>query len=157
MARIVYLVLTLIAFNLAVLLFGCSSWDSSGFCLASNSSGSIWSYVISPQNFQGGIDPSNSSNLWDLLFGSATGLAAIAGLTLIVGSFISRSEVPLYLGMALVFAAQSSIIIKFFSMVQNSAFFTGREGIGLIVAIILVSPLIIAWIFTLIDWARGRD
>ena len=75
MGRIVYLMMGIVAINLALLLFSCSSWDASGQCVPSSN---IWSFVTNPSEV-------DSSSLWTTLFGSVYGLAAIAGTIILIG------------------------------------------------------------------------
>jgi hypothetical protein len=46
---------------------------------------------------------------------------------------------------------------KFFSHIANTKFFDANPLVGMIVAILIASPIIIVYIFTCVDWARGRD
>lgn len=146
MGRIQYLISSIVAINLALMLFGCSSWTSEGECVPTTY---LWTFIKNPQ----AID---STNIWDILFGSATGLAALAIGVLVVGSFFLRAEAPLYLGMALALVYPVYSWIKLFQNIKGVGMF-GDPVSRMIVAIIIVSPIIIAYIFTILDWARGRD
>lgn len=146
MARIHYLMLSIVAINVALLIFSCSDWDEQGKCVPEST---IWSFVKDP----GLID---DSNLWEVLFGTTYGLAAIAGSVLIVGSFFFKSDTPLFLGMALSLVYPVYSWIKVFQQIQGISSF-GDPASRTIVAILLISPIIIVYLFTLLDWARGRD
>lgn len=147
MGRMIYLMTSIVAINIALLLFTCSSWDAQGECIPQTA---LWSYLLHPSEI-------DNSNFWEVLFGTSIGLAALAGGILIIGSFLFRSETPLFLGMALSLVYPVYSWVKFYQQIQGSAFFAGREVEGTIVAILVASPIILAYIFTLLDWSRGRD
>jgi hypothetical protein len=146
MGRIVFLVTSLVAINLAFLLFSCNIYDASGSCVPQST---IWSFVTNPSEI-------NSANMWDILFGSASGLAAIAATIIFVGSFFMKVEFPLYASMSLALIYPVYSWIKLFTHIAGNKLFHSPVEAG-IVAIMIASPIIITYIFTLLDWARGRD
>ena len=146
MGRIVYLMCSIVAINVALLLFSCGAWTSAGECIPQSA---LWSFIINPSSV-------TDASIWEVLFGTSMGLAAIAGSLLIVGSFFFKSDTPLYLGMALSLVYPVYSWVKLFQQIQGVSSF-GDATSRTIIAIIIVSPIIIAYLFTLIDWARGRD
>lgn len=151
MGRIVYLIMGIVAINLGLFIFSCPSTDPiTGACVPPSN---IWTFIWGPNAL-------DDSNIWATLFGTASGLAALAAVAVTVGSFFLRVEFPLYASMALALIAPVTSWIKFFNQVLESPAFgdgTAKPLLGTIIAVILISPIIVTYIFTLIDWARGRD
>lgn len=146
MGRIVYLMTSVVAINIALLIFSCGSWDNEGKCVPQSA---VWSFIKNPQAIE-------SASIWEVLFGTSAGLAAIAGSILIVGSFFFKSDTPLFLGMALALVYPVYSWVKLFQQIQGVSSF-GDPVSRTIIAIVIASPIILAYLFTLIDWARGRD
>ena len=148
MSKMVLMALSMIALNISLMLFTCSAWDEEGVCMDSSvvPTNSIWLFVLNPFNV-------DTSNFWESLFGTADGLAALAGAVLIIGSFFSQSETPLYIGIALSLLPSIYGFVKLSQNMKSSLFFGELTGIF---TIVLVGSIIIAWIFILVDWARGR-
>jgi len=150
MGRIVYLMMGIIAINLGLMLFSCDTWDSvTGECTAPLSP--FWNAVLGPSDFTEG------STFWGLLFGTAGGLASVAAVILFIGSFFLKVEFPIYAGITIALAPMVVSWTKFWLQVSDSKFFAGHTKLGLVVGMILISPIVITYIFTLLDWARGRD
>jgi hypothetical protein len=159
MGRMVYLLMGIVAINLALLIFSCGSWDADGSCVAGSGDVSvIWNFITNPSSF-------DSSNFWTIFFGTVSGLAALTSVILFVGSFFMKVEFPLYASMTLVLVYPVMAWIKLFNQVAGSKLFAGGTTIpnsavtveGTIMAIIIAVPFIITYIVTAVDWARGRD
>jgi len=155
MGRIIYLMLMILAFNLAMFLFSCSDWDTDGTCItgSSNNSGTIWDYAKNPESFTG---DTSSTSFWKTIFG-VNGLLMVGGGIVVTVAALFANELLIFIGLGIALLPQLNILIKFYQQISNSAFFEGREILGVVMAIILMMPLILAWIFMLIDWMRGRE
>lgn len=76
-----------------------------------------------------------------------------AGVGIIVGAMVFRNENLLWYGVAATLLAMGTPLVELYNYVSSSV---GGEA-GTVVATLFVSPLVLAYIFVVIYWARGRD
>jgi len=161
-SKIIYILIAMVVLNVSTFIFSCDNWDSeTGQCagtLTSSSSdnSTIWSLASKPETI------SDTGGWFWKIVGSGFGLFAIIGTitaaTVIVGSTVfGRDLTPIiYIAIGLALLSSSYPAIKLFTTINSSGLF--GNGIGnWIVAILIASTLVITVIFTIIDWARGRD
>lgn len=148
MGRIVYLMMGIVAINLALMIFSCDTWNATGDCSVPTST--LWTFLLGPS-------VATDSTLWNLLFGTVAGLGSVAAVILFIGSFFLKVEFPIYAGITIALAPLVYSWIKFWGAFGGSKFFAGNTELATIVGIILLAPIVITYIFTILDWARGRD
>jgi len=155
MGKLIYFVITILAFNLGVFLFSCSNWNTDGTCATgfSDENNTIWDFAKNPQTFSGDI---YGNSIWKTIFG-LDGLKAAGAVIFVTASLITGSEVLLFIGVGLAFLPQFGILLKVYQQIQGSAYFADRHTLGWITAIIVMAPIILCWIFIVIEWIRGKD
>lgn len=154
MGRLVFLLGSIIAINIALLIFTCGQYNENGQCVASSAStvipnSSFWDFVQNPSSY-------DSSQFWQDLFGSVSGIAGLIGTVILVGSLIFRSELGIYAGLGISFVGLVGSWIKLYQNIQSSSII-GDPASRKLVAIIIAVPIIITYIATIVDWIRGRD
>lgn len=148
MGRVVYLMLGIVAINLALMIFSCDTWTTTGECGVPSSA--MWSWLLGP-------NVATSTSFWNYLFGTATGLASVVGTILFIGSFFLKVEFPIYAGITIALAPMVYSWIKFWNQLGGAKIFAGHPEVATIIGIILLAPIVVTYIFTILDWARGRD
>ena len=161
-SKIIYVMLTMVALNLALIIFSCSAWDSetgecAGSLVSANSDNStIWSLAYNPTTAGG------DSGFWWKLVGSGWGLLGIIGvasaaIVLVGTTILGRDITPIvYVAMSLALISSGYPAIKLFQMISASTII-GDALSRSIIAIIIASTLVIVVMFTVIDWGRGRE
>lgn len=130
--KLMYLVLVVFFINVALVMTGVSGGTINA----------LFSFMQNPFDWD--------HNPWSV---TMAGVLAAAGIGIIVGAMVFRNENLLWYGVAAAFLSFGTPLVDLFNYVQTSIGGTG----GTYAAYILVSPLILAYIFVVIYWARGRD
>ena len=130
--KLMYLVLMAFFVNFALMLTGVSE----------GAVNNLFNFISDPSDW-------NYSN-WS---GFLVLTLAAAGIGIIVGAMVFRNENLLWYGVAAAFLSFGSPLADLFNYVQSSAGGT----FGQILAYVTVTPMIIAYVFCVIYWARGRD
>ncbi len=143
---------TMILFISIILLlfhFGGMFGDASAVnCSDSTTFGSLNGYILNtlgatcPQNF-------GSSTMWTTI----AGLGALALAGIIVGGILTKS-----LDLTL-FAGGGIFLIGIFILIGWDLIFVfGKlREVNNMLAVMLISPMLIAYVLAIYDWARGRD
>ena len=154
-SKMIYLIITILAFNLGVFLFSCSNWNTDGTCATgfSDENNTIWDFAKNPQTFSGDV---TTNSIWKTIFG-LEGLLAVGAGIFITASIVTGSEVFLFIGIGMALLPQMGIFLKLYYQIVGSAYFSGRHILGWVTAIMVMMPIILCWIFIVIEWIRGRD
>lgn len=112
---------------------------------------SLLSWILNPSHFTSG----NFFSIWNLnLF------TALGAFTIIVGLYFIRNDFILYVAIAAVLVTFGATIYEFWNWIQVSIAPLNTlttDSTSSIVASIVVLPLLIYYIFSVSDFARGRD
>jgi hypothetical protein len=130
--KLMYLVLLVFFVNVALVMTGVSGGTVNA----------LFDFMQNPFNW--------NDNPWST---NLAGVLAAAGVGIIVGAMVFRNENLLWYGVAAAFLSFGSPLVDLFNYVKDSIGSTA----GTYAAYILVSPMILAYIFIIIYWARGRD
>jgi hypothetical protein len=159
-SKIIYVIVAMVLLNVGLLLFSCSSWDTetgtcAGTLLSSDSSNStIWSMIVNPTTV--------GSGFWEVFFGSGWGLLAVVGgitlATVLVGTtvFGKNIETTVYIAIGIGLASMVYPVIKLYQII-NGLGAIGDTTTRTVLAIIVPSIMFVVYIFTVLDWARGRE
>lgn len=160
-SKIIYVIVAMAILNLGLLIFSCSSWDTeTGECAGSlvssdsSSNSTIWGLVSNPTTV--------GDNFWETLFGSGWGLLAVIGTvtltTVLVGTtvFGKNIETMVYIAIGLGLSSVVYPTIKLWQM-MNGLSMVGDTMTRTVLAIVVGSTMFITVVFTILDWARGRE
>jgi len=162
MAKIIYVLVAMIALNVALAIFTCSDWNiETGECAGSltgigeNVNSTLWNMVYNPTNTAG--------DFWNSLFGGGWGLSALVGVigvgTVLVGSLVMGRDVTPAIYAAIAIGALATTIypsIKLWSLI-NGLGMVGDTFSRRMIAIILIGGMIVTVMFTVLDWARAKE
>jgi hypothetical protein len=159
-SKIIFVAMAMITLNVAFLIFSCSSWDpSTGECVAYTTNDtveepSLWSLAVSPEQ-------AAETNFLKRFFGSNWGLAAALGViasgTILVGTLVyGRSlETLVYFAMAIGLISTLYPAIRLHQFLM--AFPYGDYLFKVVASILISATMVITVLFTVLDWARGRE
>lgn len=156
-SKIIYVIIGMVILNISLLIFTCPNVDvSTGQCIGSESVGTISSNTSSIFSFIWDPTVTDDSSIWERLFGSAWGLlAGIAFIGIIATVAYTRTHDFIYLAIGLFMATTVYPAIKLWQLVNASSF--ADELTRQVIAVIVVGTIILTVLFTVIDWARGRE
>jgi len=105
---------------------------------------SLWDLISNPQNW-------GELSFVDL-FSDAVGLAAISGI--IVGTFWTKSDFLVFASITGVFLSFGVSVSKVFTQLNSQTVFTSSQSW---LAIIIVAPMIISYLYVCLKFWRGSD
>lgn len=157
MSKIVGLVITMLLLNVAMFVFTFSGDCPEGGCdideFNTEANSTMWEYFTNPQD-------QTSSTFWDRLFSTTSGilgLLTLGGVAVIAGLYLTRDINVVYISlMVFLVGAAIGTWVRFYNMVNDSAFILGGKSGG-VVALIVVGCLLAVQLFNAIDWGRGKD
>jgi hypothetical protein len=130
--KLMYLVLLVFFVNVALMVTGVST----------GAVNNIFNFLSNPTDW--------NNSPWSGFIGF---VLAAAGIGIIVGAMVFRNENLLWYGVAAAFFSFGTPLVDLFNYVK-----TGVGGdMGSLIATVMVSPIILAYMFIIIYWARGRD
>jgi len=156
-SKIIYVIVAMAMLNLGLLLFSCSTWNgTTGECktIGETTNSTVWEIMKNPT--------ATGSDFWNTLFGSGWGLLAVLGTvtltTVVVGSTIfgKQIETIIYIAIGIGLASVVYPSIKLFQLLQGLSM-VGDNITRTVLSIVFASVLFIAVLFTVLDWARGRE
>jgi len=100
------------------------------------------------------INPHNwSLTAFVINAGSIIGLAGIAGI--VIGSFWSKGDFLVYAGIAALFYSYGKVFGEFNTQLINSI--PSSSGAGNLIAMLIIAPIIVLYIYTIFKFWRGDD
>jgi len=159
-SKIIYVLMAMAILNLSLLIFTCAKWDpETGECagplISSNSTtnSTIWGMISDPTTI--------GSGFWKNLFGSGWGLLAaigVVGTAVLVGTtvFGKNIESTIYIAIGLGLVSMVYPAVKLWSLI-NGLGVVGDTMTRTVLAIVIISTIILTVVFTILDWARGRE
>lgn len=135
MGKMVYLMLGVIAVQISLYLV---------FDIGIPTS-SLWELFRDPSNW-------NSLSLTSLISDAITAISAIA----FVGGLIFKNDLAVFGGLAGVFYTFGKQLVELYRQIYAQPTF-GDSVSAPIVASIIISPIILLYILTVLEWWRGRD
>lgn len=106
---------------------------------------SLFDVILAPQNW-------NASNLWSLFI---TNVFLIGGATAItVGTLWMKSDFLVYSGITSTLFGFGQNLYRFWQGLSGLPFF---DGVGEVIASILLAGIMVYVLVTMLDFARGRD
>lgn len=154
-SKIIYVLGGMILLNLAMIVFSCSSWDTTtGECTGSAISGDNSSVI----GFASNPTAVGGSAFWEILFGSGWGLLAAVGLVsaIVIGAVFFKGQEVVWIAMAIGITTTVYPAIRLWALVSELSVI-GDTLARTVLAVAVVSIMIITVLFTIIDWARGRE
>jgi hypothetical protein len=136
MGKLVHLIMSIIAVQLVLFLF----FDV-GFPLAS-----VWQLFLDPTSW--------STLSFSTMFSNVFSTLSVGAF---VGGMIFNSEILVFAGLAGTLYTFGQQLSNLWQQIAGNAFFGGVTAAGGFIASILCGALIVLYIFTVIEWWRGRD
>jgi len=95
-------------------------------------------------------DPSSvtTSQFYNIFLGTAGVAALLTGVAVIVGVAITKSELLLFVPMAIALGAITGDFITLFNILKDY---------NLILASLIMTPIIGLYVMTVVEWLRGKD
>lgn len=159
-SKIIYVLIAMAILNLSLLIFTCDEWNpETGECagplIASNSTtnSTIWGLISDPTTV--------GSGFWKNLFSSGWGLLAaigVVGTVVLIGTtvFGKNIESTIYIAIGLGLVSMVYPAVKLWSL-MNGLGMVGDTMTRSVLAIVIVSTIVLTFIFTILDWSRGRE
>jgi len=130
--KLVYLLLLVFFVNVALIATGVSTGTIN----------SLFTFLSNP------LDWDNNP-----LSASVVGVLTITGALIVAGALLFRNAELLWYALGAELLASGSPLIDFFTYIKSSI----GGDMGLLIATIIVSPMILAYIMIVVYWVRGRD
>lgn len=136
MGRLVYALITAFAIELGLYLFSGANYTQS----------TLFGLLLDPSNLP-------SSSLYLVIFGA---LAAIGASVIVIGTFWNINIYGIYAGMALAFLSFILVIVHLWVFIngQLSELITANSSI---IATIITTPFLLAYMIILADYVRGNE
>jgi len=159
-SKIIYVLMAMAILNLGLLIFSCEEWDpETGECAGplissdSATNSTIWGMISDPTTI--------GSGFWQNLFGSGWGLLAaigVVGTAVLIGTtvFGKNIESTIYIAIGLGLVSMVYPAVKLWQL-MNGLSIIGDTMTRLVLVIVIVSTIVVTFIFTILDWARGRE
>ena len=156
MGKIIYVMMTLIVLNLSFLVFNCtdSTCSESLVSPGSSTNDTLWTIIANP------VGISTNTGFWGTLFGSGWGLlgaiGAAVGAILIGTTFFSKDTTGMvYIALGLALTASLFPAVKLFQLINGLSI--GDSITRTILSILISGTIVLVAIFTVLDWARGKE
>jgi hypothetical protein len=134
MAKLLNLMLLVFAVQIALVLFVVGPTGIPG--------GSLWTFLFNPTSW-------SDSDLLSTIFDTI----AVAGVGLIVvGTFVYRSDFVTFAGITSIFLSFGSSLYNLWVYIQSN---TGTSGNW--IAAIFISPIILMYVYVILEFWRGKD
>jgi len=139
MAKLAGLLLLVFAINIGLVLIA-------GQSIPGNS---LYNFLINPQDW-------NASTMLGWLISD---IALIGGTALVIGSVAFKNDFLAFAGISTVFLSFGAQLFQLFQWVQSQPIFggIGPEGFGTWAATFFVSPIVLLYIYTILEFWRGKD
>jgi hypothetical protein len=105
---------------------------------------SLWTLLQNPQNW---------SNL-DLIDFITDSFVVIGTTAIVVGSLLGKADFAIFATIATVFFSFGATLYNFWQYINSQGIWAGAEGW---IAVIFVSPLLLAYIYVILSFWRGTD
>jgi len=132
MGKLLAMLLFVFAINLSMVMFLGTTAPGSSF----------WTLITQPEQW-------SSLSLLSLI----TDSIALVGVGIVIGSFWTKSDILLFAGISTVFLSFGVALAELYTVLQAYPQFASNTYL----TTIIISPILIAYIYTLLLFWRGRD